>query len=165
METVYLETTIISYLVSNPSRDLIVAGHQAVTRQWWDVQRPLFGCFASAVVLEEVQQGDRHMAAKRLEALEGIPVLEITEATAELIRRIVAAGVLPPRATRDAAHVAIATTGGVDYLLTWNCRHIANAKIETRLRAVCESAGWRMPALCTPEELMGEEDEGGDEHA
>jgi hypothetical protein len=98
------------------------------------------------------------MVAKRLEVLARLPGLEITEATGDLIRKIMASGVLPPKAARDAAHVAVATTGGVDYLLTWNCRHIANAKIETRLRAVCESAGWRMPALCTPETLMSEEE-------
>jgi hypothetical protein len=164
MEKVYLETTILSYLVSDPSRDLIVAGHQAVTRQWWDAQRPFFDCFISAVVLEEIQRGDPRMVAKRLETIAGVPVLEISDATAELIRELVATGLFPPKAARDAAHVAVATTGGVDYLLTWNCRHIANAKIETRLRAICEKAGWRLPALCTPEELLGEEDK-DDEYA
>lgn len=150
---------------SNPSRDLITAGHQAVTRQWWENQRPLFDCFVSAVVLDEIQQGDPRMAAKRLESLAGVPVLEITEATGDLIREIMASGVLPPRAARDAAHVAVATTGGVDYLITWNCRHIANAKIETRLRTICENAGWRLPVLCTPEELMGDDEEGDVENA
>ncbi len=140
MDKVYLETTVVSYLVSDPSRDLIVAGHQAVTHEWWDSQRPSFDCFISAVVLEEIQQGDSRMAAKRLATIAGLPVLEIAEATAELIRKITAAGIFPPKATRDIAHVAVATTGCVDYLLTWNCRHIANAKIESRLRAICETA-------------------------
>jgi hypothetical protein len=158
MEKVYLETTVVSYLVSDPSRDLVVAAHQAVTSRWWTVQRPHFECFISAVVLDEARQGDPRMVAKRLEVLARLPGLEITKATGDLIRKIMASGVLPPKAARDAAHVAVATTGGVDYLLTWNCRHIANAKIETRLRAVCESAGWRMPALCTPETLMSEEE-------
>ena len=90
---------------------------------------------------------------------------DLPRPTADLIRRIMATGVFSPKAARDAAHVAVATTGGVDYLLTWNCRHIANARIETRLRAICEKAGWRLPALCTPEELMGEEDQGDDEYA
>jgi hypothetical protein len=156
MDKVYLETTIVSYLVSNPSRDLIVAGHQNLTRQWWDVQRPLFDSFVSAVVLDEIQQGDPRMAAKRLETLEGMPVLEVTEATAELIRRIMATGVLPPKAARDAAHVAVATTGGMDYLLTWNCRHIANAILRSSMIAVCEASGYEMPVICTPSELTQE---------
>jgi hypothetical protein len=105
------------------------------------------------------------MVAKRLGVLADFPALQVTEATGELIRRIMASGILPPKAARDAAHVAVATTGRVDYLLTWNCRHIANAQIETRLRSVCESAGWRMPVLCTPEALMGERDEEGEDDA
>jgi len=165
MEKVYLETTVVSYLVSEPSRDLIVAAHQVLTNRWWVVQRPRFECFVSAVVLEEVRQGDPRMVAKRLGILRGLPALRITEATSELIRRIMASGILAPKAARDAAHVAVATTGGVDYLLTWNCRHIANARIETRLRSICETAGWQMPILCTPEALFSGDDEEGENDA
>ncbi|MHB8522520.1 MAG: type II toxin-antitoxin system VapC family toxin [Limisphaerales bacterium] len=154
METVYLETSLVSYLVSRPSRDLIVAGHQQLTREWWERRRAKFACFISDVVLDEAREGDAEQAALRLRALEGIPRLAATPAGERLAAAFLE-GTLPLKAARDAAHLAIAAVGGVKYLLTWNCNHLANAQILDRLEPVAAAGGFKLPRVCTPEELMG----------
>jgi predicted nucleic acid-binding protein len=156
MESVYLETSFISYLVARPSRDVIVAGHQQTTQEWWDNRRSLFECSVSQVVIAEASAGDPTEIQKRLAIISGLPVLKATEEAEALAQAIMAAGMLPPDAVRDAAHVAVAAIHGIDYLLTWNCKHLANAQISRRIRLVCEKLKQRMPALCTPDELMGE---------
>jgi predicted nucleic acid-binding protein len=155
METVYLETSFISYLASRPSRDLIIAGHQQLTHEWWMTRRSDFMCVTSQVVLNEASQGDPAEASKRLSALEGVPVLRIVPQSEDLVRRILAEAILPPAAVRDAAHIALAIAHRVDYLLTWNCKHLANAEIIRRIEEVCIELGLRMPTICTAEELMG----------
>jgi hypothetical protein len=155
METVYLETTFISYLVARPSRDLLVAAHQQATEEWWATRRGEFECRVSQVVIDEASAGDPTEVQKRLAIISGLPALEITEDAESLTQAILAEGILPPHAVRDAAHVAVATVHAVDYLLTWNCRHLANAQIARRITLVCERLGYRMPNICTPEELMG----------
>jgi hypothetical protein len=126
METVYLETTFISYLVARPSRDLLVAAHQQVTHDWWAKRRDQFECFVSQVVLDEVSLGDEDEVRKRLDALRQVDVLLVTDAAATLAKEIISTGVLPHRAFPDVAHVAVATVHEVEYLLTWNCKHLAN---------------------------------------
>ncbi len=155
METVYLETTFISYLVARPSRDLLVAAHQQATEEWWATRRGEFECCVSQVVIDEASAGDPTEVQKRLAIISGLSALEITVDAESLTQAILAEGVLPPRAVRDAAHVAVATVHAVDYLLTWNCKHLANAQIARRIALVCERLGYRMPNICTPEELMG----------
>jgi hypothetical protein len=154
METVYLETSLISYLVSRPSRDLIVAGHQQLTQEWWELRRAKFACFISNVVLEEAREGDAEQAALRLKALEGIPRLAVTSEGEQLAAAFLQVA-LPVKAARDAAHLAIAAVGGVKYLLTWNCNHLANAQILDRLEPIAAAARFKLPRVCTPEELMG----------
>lgn len=154
METVYLETSLVSYLVSRPSRDLIVAGHQQLTREWWERRRAKFACFISDVVLDEAREGDAEQAALRLRTLEGIPRLAATLAGERLAAAFLE-GTLPLKAARDAAHLAIAAVGGVKYLLTWNCNHLANAQILDRLEPIATAGGFKLPRVCTPEELMG----------
>ena len=155
METVYLETTVISYLVARPSRDLLVAAHQQATQDWWASRRNEFDLYVSQVVIDEASVGDTAEIQKRLEAIDTLPVLEVTEEAESLTQAILSSGVLPARAVRDAAHVAVATVHGIEYLLTWNCKHLANAQITRRISLVCERLGQRMPIICTPEELMG----------
>ncbi|NMC21656.1 MAG: type II toxin-antitoxin system VapC family toxin [Thermogutta sp.] len=155
MESVYLETTFISCLVARPSRDVIVAGHQQITQEWWANRRSEFECSVSQVVIDEASAGDPAEVEKRLAIIAGLPALEVTETAEALTRAIMAAGILPPHAFPDAAHVALSAVHGVDYLLTWNCRHLANAQIARRITVVCEKLGHRMPIICTPEELMG----------
>jgi len=156
METVYIETTFISYLVSRPSRDLLVAAHQQATRDWWFERRQIFECYVSQVVLDEVSAGDPEEAKTRMAMIGTFPVLEITEEAESLAAAIIASGAIPPQAVRDAAHIALATVNDMDYLLTWNCRHLANGQIIRRVAVVCNQKGYNMPVICTPEELMGE---------
>lgn len=156
MESVYLETTFISYLVSRPSRDLLVAAHQQTTQDWWADRRGRFECYVSKVVVDEVSVGDPAEVQKRMAIVDALPVLEASEDAESLTRAILAAGLIPVRAVRDAAHIAVAAVHGIDYLLTWNCKHLANAQIVRRIWVVCDRLGHRIPVICTPEELMGE---------
>jgi hypothetical protein len=156
MQTVYLETTFLSYLVSRPSRDLLVAAHQQVTQDWWIERREEFECYISQVVLDEAGAGDREEATKRMATISGLPVLEVTEEAESLTMAILSSRAIPSRAVRDAAHIAVAAVNDVDYLLTWNCKHLANAQTIRRISVVCNREGYNMPLVCTPEELMGE---------
>ena len=155
MESVYLETTFISYLVARPSRDLLVAAHQQVTLDWWADRRPEFTCYVSQVVIDEASAGDPHEIQKRLAVISGLPVLEVSEEAELLTQAILSTGVIPDRAIRDAAHIAVAAVHGIDYLLTWNCKHLANAQIMRRIGMVCARWNRPLPVICTPEELMG----------
>ena len=150
---VYIETTIVSYLVASPSRDVIQSAHQQVTREWW-ARRSRFDLFVSRPVLAEAGRGDVTAAARRLEKLTGIPQLSIGRGTGALANTLLRTGALPLKARIDAVHVAIAATNGMDYLLTWNLRHLANAAIRGKIEDACRRAGVRPPVICTPEELM-----------
>src|SRR5881275_1198673 len=152
MESVYLETTFISYLVARPSRDVIVAGHQQTTQDWWANRRSEFECSVSQVVIDEVSVGDPMEVQKRIAIIGGLPTLPtlaLTDEANALTQAIMAAGILPPQVLRDAAHVAVAAVHAVDYLLTWNCKHLANAQIARRIAVVCEKLGRKMPIICT----------------
>lgn len=155
MESVYLETSFISYLVARPSRDVVVAGHQQTTQEWWDNRRSLFECLVSQFVIDEASDGDSTEVAKRLAIISTLPTLEVTADAQDLAKAIMAAGMLPPKAFPDAGHVAVSAVHAVDYLLTWNCKHLANAQIWRRIAVVCEKLGHKMPVVCTAEELMG----------
>jgi hypothetical protein len=155
METVYLETTFISYLVARPSRDLLVAAHQQATEEWWANRHSEFECCLSQVVIDEASVGDPTEVQKRLTIISALPALEVTTDAESLTQAIMAGGILPAYAVRDAAHVAVAAVHAIDYLLTWNCKHLANAQIARRIALVCQQLGHRMPIICTPEELMG----------
>jgi hypothetical protein len=154
---VYLETTIPSYLTAWPSRDLVRAAHQQITRDWWDRRRAEFELYISQVVLRECQAGDATAAAERLKILQDLPLLEQTEQATRLAQALVERVPLPERAAVDALHVAIAAVHGVDYLLTWNCTHIANATLRDPIESVCLENGYEPPAICTPDELLAEE--------
>ena len=151
---IYLETTIPSYLTSRPSRDLVMAAHQQITREWWDTQRDAFDLFVSQMVLDEVSSGDPEAAARRLGLLKPLPLLNPHDEEAELAQALLKQAALPARAAADALHIAIAVVNGMDYLLTWNCTHIANAALRNRIETVCRSKGFEVPIICTPEELL-----------
>ena len=155
MESVYLETSFISYLVARPSRDVIVAGHQQTTQEWWDNRRTQFECLVSQFVIDEASDGDPTEVEKRLAIIAAFPTLEFTADAQDLVKAIMAAGMLPPKAFPDAGHVAVSAVHAVDYLLTWNCKHLANAQTSRRIAVVCEKMGYKMPVVCTAEELMG----------
>jgi len=151
---VHVETTIVSYLASRPSRDVIVAGRQQLTHRWWEVRRPDFDVVVSQVVLDEVSAGDPQAAVRRLEVVAGLPLLDVTPEAAELAARLIERVPLPPQASVDATHVAVAACHRVDFVMTWNVAHIANAVLRRRVEAVCRAAGYDAPILCTPDELM-----------
>ena len=158
-QRVYLETTIPSYLTAWPSRDLIIAAHQQVTKEWWRARRDQFEICMSQFVLDEASAGDADAAQERLAILEPLPLLDISDAVLELASAILSSGVIPPKAARDAAHIAISAVHGIDFLLTWNCAHIANAQIVKRVQTICSQHGFPCPLICTPEELMGNEND------
>jgi hypothetical protein len=151
-----LETTIASYLTARRSRNLIVAGHQELTIEWWRQHRQRFEVFISDLVLQEAARGDRKAASKRLAEMAGVKVLAMNEEARQLAREFIERRLIPEKAVDDAFHVAIATAQGMDFLLTLNCRHIANAENITPLQAACKDLGYEMPTLCAPEQLMGQ---------
>jgi len=156
MQSVYVETSVVSYLVARPPENTVAHQWHVWTKDWWRVRRPYFECVISAEVLREAAAGDPQSSRQRLEALSTLTVLRRTEAVDELAAAFLSAGPLPAKAKADAVHLAVATTHGVDYLLTWNCKHLANAEILWRLRPVAEQRRYRMPLVCRPLQLMGE---------
>ena len=159
MKTVYIETSIASYLTARPARDLLAAAWQNATNQWWDRPRQRFELVTSQLVVDESAEGHPDAARRRLGALAGIPHLSMPDPVTDLAARLLSEGALPEKATDDALHVAICAYHGVDYLLTWNCRHIDNAEMKPLMRSVCSVQGYTCPEICTPLELMGEDDE------
>ncbi|MBS4099065.1 MAG: type II toxin-antitoxin system VapC family toxin [Sulfuricella sp.] len=154
-QTVYIETSVISYLAARMSRDLVVAGHQQITQEWWEL-RDDCELHASRLVVVEAMKGDHGASARRLELLHGIPHLAMTPQVETLVVALMEAAALPEKAVEDAFHIALATVHGMDFLLTWNCKHIANAIKRGVIERVCEMAGYAMPVICTPEELLGD---------
>ena len=153
---IYLETSVISYLTARPSRNVIEAGHQQSTYLFWD-QRCKFDLVISELVVTECNAGDVEAAAKRVDALSNIPLLEITAHSIELAKGLVTAGIVPVKASEDAMHISIATVHFVDYLLTWNCRHIANPEIQAKIAEYLQTLGLFLPFICTPDELLGDD--------
>ena len=156
--TGYIETSVVSYLTARQSRDVVVAAYQEVTREWWRTASTWLDLVASELVLTEAGTGDADAASARLEALEPIALLNITENSEALAQRLLDQGAVPRQAAADAAHIAIAATNGVDFLITWNFRHIANAAMRSRIEQVCRQAGYEPPVICTPNELMESDD-------
>ena len=152
---VYIETSVISYLAAHPSRDLIVAAHQQISHDWWSVRHE-WELSISALVISEARAGDTDASRRRLELLDGLPALHLTNEALELAQRLLAGAALPERAKEDALHIAVAAVHGTDYLLTWNCTHIANASKRPLIETICEAAGYPPPIICTPEELLGD---------
>ena len=150
---VYLETTVISYLTAWPSRDIVRRSHEIITQNWW-TGRDRFELYVSELLVREISAGDPIAAADRLRAIDGIPLLPLTEAAIELAERLADGLVLPARARADAVHIAIAATHGTLFLLTWNCRHLANAALTAKIEQTCASVGFVAPRIVTPEMLM-----------
>jgi len=152
--SVYIETTIISYLTAKPSRDLIVAAHQQITSEWWASVRPEVECFVSPFVIDEATRGDDEDARKRLEAIADFSVLQVNEEVEALAREYFAALNIPEKAKIDAFHLAVAAWHKMDYVLSWNCKHIASGRVQKMLQDTNARLGVHTPIVCTPEELM-----------
>jgi len=157
-ESVFIETTIPSYLVARRPRDIVQAARQELTMEWWSRHRQRYELFTSEVVLDEVARGEPAMAGKRLDALRGILLVDIDGAVTMLARELVESGVIPERVPDDAFHIACASVHRMDFLLTWNCRHIANPHNQRRIRQILTGHGLEMPVICTPEGLIEDED-------
>lgn len=155
-EAVYIETSMVSYLTARPSNNLILMANLEITREWWDTRRDRFTLYISQVVLDEVAHGDPEIATRRLDLLRDLPLLEVNESVQSLAAQFLTKSTLPPKASDDALHIAAATVYGLDYLLTWNCKHIANAQIQKKLAQISIEEGYELPTICTPYELMGE---------
>lgn len=153
---IYVETTVVSYLAARRSRDLVVAAHQQITEDWWHLRRADFDLFVSQSVVSEASAGDPEASLRRLEVLDSLPLLDITDEVEVLALSLLASRIVPKKASEDAIHIAVATVHGMDYLLTWNCRHIANAEIRQQLADTVLERGYLLPVICTPEELGGE---------
>lgn len=151
---VYVETTVVSFLTARPSRNLRVAAHQEITADWWAHRRATFDLYVSQLVVHEAAAGDASAAQQRLSVLREIQKLELTSAVLQLAAQLVTDAAIPRDAGEDALHVAVATVHGMDYLLTWNCRHIANASMRNRIVETCARSGYEAPVICTPEELL-----------
>jgi predicted nucleic acid-binding protein len=152
--SVYVETSVISYLASRPARDLIVVAHQELTREWWEERSGRFELLISELVEQEAGAGDPDASRSRLAAIEGIAILTLSDEAVSLAEQLVGSGPIPREAAADALHIAVAAVNGIDYLLTWNCRHLANAALRLQIGALLENAGYACPVICTPEELM-----------
>jgi predicted nucleic acid-binding protein len=155
--SVYLETSVISYYTARLSRDIVTAARQTITQEWWEETRGRFEIYISVLVLEEVKAGDSRAVQRRMEAISGLPILAINDAAEKLAKRLVDEGVVPETSAEDALHIALATVHGMDFLLTWNFRHINNAEMKAQIRAVIEAVGYECPVICSPEELGGVE--------
>ena len=156
---VYVETSVVSYLTARPARDIVIAARQHSTREWWAVAAQRFELVISDLVLQEAAGGDPAAACARLDALASFVRLDATAAAQELTERLVETGALPERAAPDAAHIAVAAANGIDYLVTWNFAHIANAMAKRRIEIACRHAGFECPVICSPDELMEEADD------
>lgn len=154
MKRVYLETTIISYLAALPSRDLVKAARQEISWEWWLKRRVDYELYISAPVIEEISKGDDIAAKRRIELVQNIPMLAITEEIDLLILYLMEKGPFPPKALGDAAHIAVAAAHGMDFLLTWNCKHLANAELVEDVTHLLQEKGYHAPFICTPDELL-----------
>jgi hypothetical protein len=151
--SVYIETTIVGHLTSRVPRDVTVAGQMIATRDWWQIDRRAFECFTSQVVLDEAARGDPAAAVERLQMLADVPLIRGNASSDMLANLLLSRGALPPKARYDAVHLAIAAVNGMSYLLTWNCRHLANATLRGKIERACRGSNVEPPIICTPVEL------------
>ena len=154
---VYIETTVVSYLMATPTRDVVGLAHRQITRDWWEQNRGRYDLCVSQFVLDEAGEGDPDAASKRLTALQDIPILGDSAEVRALAKAFVERGILPEKAAVDALHLAVTVVHEVDVLLTWNCRHLANAEMLGDIGHLVRDRGYEMPIVCTPEELTGGE--------
>ncbi|MCA9188669.1 MAG: type II toxin-antitoxin system VapC family toxin [Pirellulaceae bacterium] len=163
MDTVYIETSIVSHATARPSSDIQIAAIQQQARDWWSIERPKFELVTSQLVIDEASAGDPSAAADRLRLLDGIPTVPIDDDVRSLARAIVSASIMPPKAAADAIHVASAAVAGVQYLLTLNCKHIANAHELPRVYRLLDDRGFGQLLICTPSEFLGGDNDNDEE--
>jgi len=158
MPRVYIETSIVSYLRQRPSGEVITAARQLLTHRWWEEERPNYDLVTSQYVIDEAADGDPQLAQERLDSLEGIPLLQLGPEIDAIAEEIMARAILPPKAQVDALHIATTAHHRIDYLLTWNCAHIANARILPGIHGVLSDLNCFVPIICTPEEMVDDDE-------
>lgn len=154
-KAVYVETTVVSCLTARPASDLVRAACQKITVDWWETQRRRFDLHAAEVTVSEAGRRDAGAGGRRLAVLADVALLPVTTAAVELSKALGRGGAVPEGAENDALHVAVAAVHGVDYLLTWNWRHLNNAETKPVMRKICREWGYVVPEICTPQQLMG----------
>jgi hypothetical protein len=152
--TVYLDTSVVSYLTARLSRSILVARRQRLTRIWWHRYRHHHALRVSIRVFKEAADGDPEASAERLSSLLGIVSLPFDTPSQRLAEKLIGSSRLPEKAQDDAAHIAIAATNHIPLIVTWNCKHLANRVIHGAIVRACEAEGFRCPEICTPEHLM-----------
>lgn len=157
MATAYIETTVPSLYTGRPAQRLLEAARQNLTRIWWDQHRNEFDLVCSQTVLDECAEGEPEMARKRLELLDGIPLLELTDDVVSIAEMLISLQIIPAKAAEDAIHIAVASVHGIDYLVTWNCKHLANPRNWRRISDCVAGFGFRATVICTPEDLIGDD--------
>ena len=155
-QKVYIETTVISYLTARVSKNSIIAGRQALTWEWWERCSPSFDLVVSELVFQEAEFGDPEAAKKRISHISEIDSLMISDEAVSLAETLVINGPIPQEYGEDALHIALCAINGIDFLLTWNCKHLANAMLRHKIETVVEAQGYQCPVICTPAELMEE---------
>lgn len=153
--TVYVETSVISYYAARPTKDIVATARQAITQEWWNEARGRYEIYISVLVVEEAKAGDAVAAQRRSDALSGLPILEVNDAAELLARALIDGGLVSKTSAEDALHIALATVHGMEFLLTWNFRHINNAEAKARIGTAIEDLGYVCPIICSPEELGG----------
>ena len=156
--SVYLETSFVSYLVARPSRTILGAAHQEVTREWWENHRDRYDLKISELVVRECSAGDAEAAAKRVEIIREIPRLAINTHVENIAKGLLRTQLVPPQAAEDALHIAIAAAHSIDFVLTWNFKHIANPSMQRAIARYLNDLGLAFPFICSPEEMLGEDD-------
>lgn len=151
---IYIETSIPSYLTARPSNDIRVMSNQNYTLEWWEQRKEYFNLYISEFVVVEASKGHKDAATRRIKSIAGIPELKVTESVKILATALIREGPIPKNAEIDAYHIAVATVHGMEYILTWNCTHIANAIIRPKIETICRQYGYEPPIICTPQELM-----------
>ncbi len=159
MDTVYIETTVVGSIAGRIHPNPLIAARQAASRVWWSDARTKFRLFVSQLVVDECLAGDPEAASERVAELTAIPRLQITDAARDLANALMDGKAIPDSEPRDALHIGIAAVHGIQYLVTWNFKHIANATLRDRINGVCRDSGHEPPVICTPEEIAGMSDD------
>ena len=152
--TVYVETTVIGHLVGRMLADPVVAGRQTVTRQWWPMAIIKYRFFVSKVVADECAAGDPDAAKERLDILDSLEFIATSPAVDALAHKLIERSAVPKSEPRDAIHISLAAVNGLEYLVSWNFKHIVNPTTRVAIERVCRGAGFVPPIICTPDELM-----------
>ena len=154
-QKVYIETSVISYLVARPSKNIVMAGHQVTTQDMWNIINN-YDIYISDIVIQEASKGDKKQSSLRLEAINSFKILEIDDESRDLAKALLIGKAIPEECPEDALHIAVAANG-IDIIVTWNFKHINNPFTRMMIRQVVENNGYICPELCSPDEFLGDE--------